>query len=375
MQKTEVQKTDVVNSREYVQPPLRVPEETLHEAVKRYGLSERDVIDFSSNVNPLGPSSSAVRAAKRALTEMHLYPDPGMTGLRKAIARYFGIKPEQVTCGNGSTELIYLIPRVFRPRKVLVPMPAFTEYAAAASVAGAEVVPLYLPERTGFRIDPLEIAFALKGVDMAFLGNPNNPTGLLMTKAEMLEIANYALEQGVRLVIDEAFMDFTNAESTIKEAVQTSHLICLRSFSTFFGMPGLRIGYAVSGESVIGEIQAGQEPWTINRAAEHAAIAALNDWRYTKKTLRLMEKERERLLSAVRILPGVETFPGSANFLFIKVAEPKAALLAHKLALRGFLIRDCSSFPGLDSRFLRIAVRTGRENKKLILALRELLTR
>ncbi len=347
----------------------------LLEAARRYGIRTGDITDFSSNVNYLGPSPAALRAAKKGLADADQYPDIRLTWLRKKIARYFGIKPEQVMCGNGATHLIHLIPRVFRPAKVLIPVPTFSEYAAAAAQAGAEIVPLQLTERTGFRIDPLDMAFALKGVDLAFMCNPNSPTGLLAPKAEMLEIMRYACEQGVRLVIDEAFMDFVDAESLVKEAVQARKIICLRTFSKFFALPGLRIGYAVSDEATIAALQAAQEPWPVSIAAEEAAVAALNDWRQTKKALKAIEKERERLLSEIRILPGVETFPSSANFIFIKVASAQAPLLVEKLTLRGMLVRDCSSFPGLDSRFIRIAVRSAGDNKRLLRALRELLSK
>lgn len=351
----------------------RVRTVAVDEAARRYGCAQTDMIDFSSNVNPLGPSSAAIRAAKRSLSSIDRYPDPEMSRLRRAVARYFGIKPGQVICGNGSTELINLIPRVFRPRKVLIPAPTFPEFAAAVAQAGGEVVTLPLQERTGFRIDPLDMAFSLKGMDMAFLCNPNNPTGVLTPKTEMLEIVQYGLEQGVRIVVDEAFMDFTGAESIMKEAVLASNLITLRSFGMFFGMPGLRVGYAVSDEATIGALGSGREPWTVNSAGEQAAIAALEDWRHARRTLRMIHKERERLFSAIRILPGVETFPSSANFIFMKVPAAHAPLLTEKLAQRGFVVRDCSSFPGLDRRFLTIAVRSRRENKRLIQALRALI--
>lgn len=375
MQHTENATSNPPGALESAQKTARVHGGNIHEAIKRYGLEGRKILDFSSNVNPLGPSAAASRAAKKALALIDRYPDPDMTDLRKAIARYFGIKPGQVICGNGSNELIHLIPRVFRPKKVLVPMPTFTEYAAAVEEAGGEVVPLRLNEREGFRVDPLEMAFALKGMDMAFLSNPNNPTGLLMTRAEMAELTGHALQYGVRLVVDEAFMDFIESESIVKQAVEASQLICLRSFAKFFGMPGLRIGYAVSDEATIAALRAGQEPWTVTIPAEHAAIAALNDWRHIKKTRRVIERERDRLLSDLRLLPGVEPFPCAANFIFMKVGSFDAPLLVQKLGLRGLLVRDCSSFPGLDSGFVRIAVRTGRENRRLVKALRELLAR
>ncbi len=342
-------------------------------AMNKYGIDEDKLVDFSSNINPLGPSPAGLRAAKRALEKIHRYPDPEIIELRKTIARYFGIKPGQVMCGNGSNELIHLIPRVFKPRRVLIPSPTFTEYAAAVQQAGAEAVPMLLKEREGFRVDPLEMAFALKGVDMAFLCNPNNPTGLVVQKSDMIEIAAYAVENGVRLVIDEAFMDFIESESMIKEAVQSSHVICLRTLTLFFGMPGLRIGYALSDEETISTLRAGQEPWTVSIPAEQAGIAALNDWHYIKKTRRLIEKQRSWLLEELRLLPGLEPFLSSTNFIFAKIMSPDASLLVQKLGRLGLLVRDCSDFTGLNAHYIRIAVRDGSENKRLLKTLRELL--
>jgi threonine-phosphate decarboxylase len=230
-----------------------------------------------------------------------------------------------------------------------------------------------LEERDGFRLDPLEMSFALKGIDMAFLCNPNNPTGQIIPKPEMLEIAKYALQHGVRLVVDEAFIDINESNSIIKEAVQSSLIICLRAFTKFFGLPGLRIGYAVSDETTITALRDSQEPWAVSIPAEHAAIAALNDWGHINKTRRLIEKERERLLSTLRILPGVEAFPSAASFILFKLTSFDAPALIDRLGERGLLVRGCSTFPGLDNRYIRIAVRTRWNNMRLIKALRELL--
>jgi threonine-phosphate decarboxylase len=262
-----------------------------------------------------------------------------------------------------------------KPKKVLIPIPTFPEYATAVEAAGGEVVPFRLKERSGFHVDPVEMAFALTGMDMALLCNPNEPTGMLVSKDEMAEIMRSAAQHGVQLVVDEAFMDYCDASTMIKEAVQSSNLICIRTFSTFFGMPGLRVGYAVSNESTIKTLREGQEFWAASVPAEQAAIAALNDWGHIKKTRRLIEQERDRLLSDLRVLPGVETFLGAANFILIKLISFDAGVLCDKLGERGLLVREGSSIPGLDGRYLQIAVRTRRENKRLIRALRELLIR
>ena len=375
MQKIECEVDFLRNAGEDPRRKPRIYGDNIVKSAKRYGLAADKILDFSANVNPLGPSSLAKRAAKKSLAFIDHYPDSDMIGIRRAIARYFGIKYQQVTCGNGSNSLIHFLPRVFKPKKVLIPVPTYSEYAVAAEDAGSAIVSFHLRERDGYHVDPIELSFALKGVDMAFLCNPNNPTGQIIPKKEMMEIISYALPQRVTLVVDEAFMDFVDSESIAKEAVQSSRIICIRSFTQFFGMPGLRIGYAISDEATIADLQNAQEPWTVNIPAQEAAIAALDDWGHIKKTHRLIEKERNRLLSALRLLPGVEPFPGTANFIFLKFDMIDAHTLIEKLGCRGIMVHDCSCFQGLDSRYIRIAVRTRRENNRLIRSLRELIIR
>lgn len=374
-----MQDADIVTSDTHA-PPERFGAARSHggdikKAARRYGLSEKNIIDFSSNVNPLGPSPAALKSLKRSLALVGRYPDPGSAALRGTIANRFGIRPEEVVCSSGSNSLIHLIPRVFRPKKVLIPVPTFTEYAAAAEAAGGEVVALQLKEQGGFRVDPLDMAFALKSVDMAFLCNPNNPTGRIVPVAEMREIIRYALQEGVRLVIDEAFMDYIEQDSLLKEITHSPHCFCLRSFAKFFGMPGLRVGYAAANAENAGLLRDAVEPWTVTNLADQAAIAALDDWKYISKTGAFMENEREYLLQELRLLPGIEVYPAFANFLLLKLTDVSGPALSDKLALRGILVRDCSSFAGMGNRHIRIAVRNRRENNRFIQALRELLVR
>ncbi len=351
----------------------RVHGGNVREAAQRYGLSEKEIVDFSSNVNPLGPSGDSIRAVKRSLDRLDRYPDPDAAELTLAIARYFGIRAGQVLCGAGSNALIHLIPRVFRPRRVLIPAPTFTEYAAAVEDAGGETVPLALSEQRGFRIDPLEVSLALKGVEMAFLCNPNNPTGGIVSRSEMLEIADHAGREGALLVVDEAFMDFDERESVLKEITNLPNVICLRAFTKFFGLPGLRVGYAVAAEDLISLLRSGREPWTVSLPAEKAAVAALQDWSHIRRTRELISRERHWITEELRLLPGIEVFPAAANFILFKTTMRDHRLFVQRLGEQGILVRDCSSFSGLDDRFLRIAVRTRRENKRLIKALRKLL--
>ncbi len=347
----------------------RVHGGNVSEAARRYGFDESDILDFSANVNPLGPSPASLKAARTSLAEVDRYPDSDTPDLKTACAWYFGIRPDQVLCGNGSTGLIHLIPRVFRPKRVLITTPTFTEYAAAVADAGGSVISFPLREHNGFRVDPRELAPQLNGVDMAILCNPNNPTGRLVKKVEMKQIVQSAFDAGVKLVVDEAFMDFAESESIARFAAEFPHVICIRAFTKFFALAGLRIGYLLSHEENIHALRAGQEPWAVSLPAERAAVAALHDERYISKTHRLVTRERAWLQSMLRQLPGIEPFDGSANFLLAKLTSGDARDLVHALGRRGILIRDCSSFAGLGNQYVRIAVRTRRENERLAQAL------
>ena len=167
----------------------------------------------------------------------------------------------------------------------------------------------------------------------------------------------------------------SQAEQEVFAGRAAMALLIPRNFEAHLAQGSAEVLVVLDGSDSNTALRAGQEPWTVSIPAEHAAMAALNDWRHIKKTRRVIEKERDRLLSDLRLLPGVEPFPGAANFIFVKIGSFDASLLVQKLGIRGLLVRDCSSFPGLDNGFVRISVRTGRENRRLIKVLRELLAR
>lgn len=354
--------------------PVRKGRDSVREAARRYGIPARRIIDFSTTVNPFGPPASSLRAARKAVAVIGTGPAAPASELGAALAGHWGLPREHVVCGNGPEQLLHLLPRVFRPRKVLVPSPANREYVIASEIAGCEVVPLRLPEHGGFRVDPLDIVFALKdGVDMVFLSNPGDPTGRLVTRAEMLEIARYAQQKGVRMVVDESFMDYEETDSLVRDAADSETIVCLRSFSRFFGMPGLPVGYAVCGAGAAGAMRNAQEPYPLSAPAAAAATAAVLDRGFGKRMRKLAEEEREWLLSEVRLLPGVETFPSFTNFLFLRLIDRSASALADELGSRGLLISDCASYEGMGDRYVRISIRSRHENRRLLQELRSIL--
>ena len=342
---------------------------------KKFGIPAGKIIDFSASVNPFGPPKKSLAAMSRAFAELNRYPDPDSLELTAKIAASHGLKDDQVLIGNGSTEFIYLLPRALGVKKALVFSPSFSDYERASELSGAKVVRLPLLEENNFSPDIKTLSRELKKCGLLFLCNPNNPTGTLMPKDELLGLLKEASQAGTVVCIDEAFIEYVPGASVLKEAVKLGAVI-LRNFTKFYGMPGIRIGYAVADRKIIAKMKAAREPWTVNNLAQAAALAALGDGEYSKKTLAQNEAERDYLFHSLSETGWLLPFSSTANFLLVKILEPKisSSSLTGRLAEKGLLVRDCSTFPGLGQRFLRVAVLSRRENKKLVEALKSFTT-
>ena len=267
-------------------------------------------------------------------------------------------------CGNGSTELIYLIARAFSPAKVLLPAPTFSEYERACGlVRGSVFVRHELPAEKNFDIDPDRFIAAMQGCDLAFLCNPNNPTGRLVSRDAVRAIADAAERSSCCLVVDEAFIDFTPGQSVVRDVAGLSHLIVLRSLTKFYALSGLRIGYGVFPQSLIGSMKDHKEPWSVNTLAQKAGMAALDDKAYQDRTMTIIRQEKLFLEQALR-KAGIEYIPSAPNYYLLRIENAPQVIAA--LRKKGILVRDCSNFPGLDGSYIRIAVRSRTENTALL---------
>ena len=345
----------------------------IYEIKRRY---KKDVIDFSANINPLGLTKAVKRELSKCYRLIPHYPDPEAKDLIRQIAEYWEIDEQNILIGNGSTELIYLIAHVFKPEKALIPVPTFSEYERAVKSVGSKIEFLKLKEVDSFT-PPLraKARFTLDitnsdKADISFISNPNNPTGNLLIKNKRFDL-NSRLN-----IIDEAFMDFLPDEKShtfIWKAVKDKRIIVLRSFTKFFALPGLRIGYLVAHKDLIKSLKQIQPPWSVNSIAQHLARILLNDRDYIEKTRRVINEEREFLFNKLAALKGLKPYPSVANFFLVNIIDSRldSSILTGRLIQKGILIRNCSNFRGLDSRYFRMAVRFRRENIKLIKALRE----
>ncbi len=346
------------------------------------GVDASSIIDFSSSINPEGLPPAARDAAIALIRERKLssaYPEPWPRVLISALSRYLSVPGENIAAGNGSTEIIYLLPVVLGARRALIVEPAFTEYAASLELHGVEVTPFFLHEEDDFRLDTEALVRALRKdrPHVLYMANPSNPVGRLVKRAEMLRISASCRETGTWFVVDEAFMDFCGDQSLIMDAAAGAHVVVLRSMTKFFAMAALRLGYAVAGTVVIARLRAHLPPWSVNAPAAAAAVASLSDGAYMERARAWLKMESPFMARGLKALGGIRTYPSDANFFTSRVTSPglTATGLRDLLLERGLLIRELSDFRGLDGRFFRVALRDHESNALLMRELGKILTR
>jgi threonine-phosphate decarboxylase len=349
----------------------------IFDVARSLGVLPDDILDFSASINPLGPAPGVRDALLDTFGSLVHYPDSHCTGLREALAHGHGVKPSNICVANGSTELIYLLPRLAAKKKrALVIAPSFSEYARALLRDDCRVEYHILQSANGFDLQLAQIEERLHdGFDLCLLGNPGNPTGRLHPLAEVEELFRLCRAAGSLLVIDEAFMDFCEEGSAKHIASGSDGIIVLRSMTKFHALPGLRLGFAVASEVIIERITAVREPWSVNTPAQAAGIASLADAEFAAATRKMISAERKQLAAGLAAIPGLCPFPSATNFLLVEIVRgPSAGEVAGRLLGEHILIRDCANFQGLSERFFRVAVRMRRENERLLATLAEALT-
>jgi len=344
-------------------------------AAKRLGVPVSAIMDFSASINPLGLSPRVRRRLKKELSLVCHYPDQRKADLRSLIASCENIDPESILFGNGATQLLHLIPRHLKPRKALLAQPAFSEYSAALRCAGCRIGEYRLEPKRCFQIELNEFLRALKNEapDMLILANPNNPTGAVIPPEMLSAIVDVCHRGRIHFVVDESFIDFTSQPSLARRASQQRYLIVLRSFTKFFAIPGLRIGYLVAHRSLVEEFSRQQEPWSLNTVAVIAAAESIADSTFREKSLNLIARERQYLSAGLLRLGWLEPYPSEANFLLVRIQHPaiRATDLRRELEAMHILIRDCTDFRGLGQRYIRVAIRSRKENRCLLETLRQ----
>jgi threonine-phosphate decarboxylase len=328
------------------------------------------LLDFSSNVNPLG-FPSQVRDVFKNFSHISVYPDPNSNELKTHLQKYTEIPKDQIVIGNGATEIIYNYCNAFlRKQKVLISIPTFGEYESAAKLNGAKLY-FFKTMNLNQRFSEFQDMFSKK--NCIFLCNPNNPTGVIIKKDNMLKILQSAYDKSILVFLDECFIELVPAgnESIVSYLKEFDNLFILRSLTKSFGLAGLRIGYGLGNKKMIEILQKIKIPWNVSGIAQKSSIKALSDKSHLPKTLNLIRKESKFLINSISKIEGFTCYNSDTNFILIK-SKIKSNQIQKKLLERNILIRDCKSFRGLGNNFIRIAVRTHKENLKLIEVLKEL---
>lgn len=345
-----------------------------------YGIDRRQIVSFSANVNPLGISTHLRNSLSASLDAITTYPDREYRELRTCIADYADTQMENIIVGNGSTELISLFIQTYHPQKAMILGPTYSEYEREITLGGGSTVYYPLREELEFRMDVDDLCGCLHdGLDLLVLCNPNNPTSTSLDRSQMRRILDTCLQHGIFVMIDETYVEFTEEADRVSSIPLTNYytnLVILRGTSKFFAAPGLRLGYAVTGnQDLIKQINTRQNPWSINSLAEIAGRLMFQDQEYVRLTQELISSERSRLCALLGGWKNVKVYRPSANFILMRILKEgvDAELLFEHCIRKGLMIRNCSTFPFLDNSFVRFCIMLPEQNDRLMEAFAEVL--
>jgi threonine-phosphate decarboxylase len=337
----------------------------------RLGLAARPVLDFSVNLNPFGVPSIIRDRWSELLYAIADYPSVEGAGIARYYHEKFGVDPKNILAGNGSTEMIYLLPLVLRLKHVVIITPSYHDYERASVLAGAQVVRYQLLSDDRFsKVRQDELIEAMKGADALWLGRPNNPTGTLLPKGLILDIASRFPEKWV--IIDEAFIQFVDGckDESFITGESRPNIIVIHSLTKIYALAGIRMGAAVANGDVISRLKKAKEPWSVNGLAERIAPMLLDCDDYERESCLMVSTERERMINSFQGLNGIIPFPSATNFILCQWVRTKDLddLIRHLLS-NGAYVRDCRNFPGLEENYFRVGLRSREENDRLIFLL------
>ena len=316
---------------------------------RMYNIPLNQILDFSSNTNPLGYSK---RIDKLKIEDFNLshFPDDNYSELIETISNKFKCNINNVLVGNGTTEIIRIISHAFinKKTKIAIPKNTYEEYAYSTRLSKGQVMPFN---------------FSLSS-NISFLCNPNNPTGDIIERKDILKfLDNY---NGL-LILDESYIEFVDNEESFSLSRfidKYDNLVILRSLSKFYGLPGIRLGYCLANQNVINELDKWRISWNVNSFAAKIGIISLNDKKFKSKSKRFVSKERKFFFNSLK---DFQVNDSATTFFLITVENSEK--LTHNLEKEGILIRDCYSF-GLKNN-IRVSFRKREENNKLLKVLRE----
>ncbi|MBV5306783.1 MAG: cobyric acid synthase [Desulfobulbaceae bacterium] len=342
----------------------------VHTLAREMGLNIADLLDFSANINPLGPPEWLRPVISREVENLVHYPDPYASALVSVIADRYQVPEESVVVANGTTELLYQLPKLLGCDRALIPCPSYIDYAKVMELAGMTVQPFLLTAESGFVLDPQKLSPFLSGGELVVIGTPNNPTGALVDPELIIALAKS--HPTTLFLVDEAFLDFVEDGKSV--AATADNILTLHSLTKFYAIPGLRLGFGIFPLPLARLLREHLPPWTVNSMAQAVGVRALADQEYGDQSRALCRELRTAFIHELRGIPALQVFDSAANYLLLRLVDGSdAGILARQLLERRIMIRPCGNYTGLDTSYFRLAVRTEPEKRLLLVALREVL--
>jgi cobyric acid synthase CobQ len=318
----------------------------------------------------LGPPEWLRPVISREVENLVHYPDPYASALVSVIADRYQVPEESVVVANGTTELLYQLPKLLGCDRALIPCPSYIDYAKVMELAGMTVQPFLLTAESGFVLDPQKLSPFLSGGELVVIGTPNNPTGALVDPEQIITLAKS--HPATLFLVDEAFLDFVEDGKSV--AATANNILTLHSLTKFYAIPGLRLGFGIFSLPLARLLREHLPPWTVNSMAQAVGVRAIADQEYGDQSQALCRELRTAFIHELRGIPALQVFDSAANYLLLRLVDGSdAGILARQLLERRIMIRTCGNYTGLDSSYFRLAVRTEPENRLLLVALREVL--
>lgn len=340
----------------------------IFEIAREYGFEESEIADFSSNINPLGPSTSAINYLRENLNLVTTYPDPSYIALRNSISNYCNAASKNIVLGAGTTELFKEYIELIAPKKSMVLSPCYSEYENELKNIGSIVCHENLLEINDYRVELDSMLNTIKKEDIELLifANPNNPTGTILTKDQISSILNL----GINVLVDETYVEFTDKKlfSSVELTNSYDNLFVARGVSKFYASPGIRLGYGItSNEALLEAFDKKSMLWNVNIFADIMGQKMFEDVTYQNKVFEFMNEQRTYFLDELNQIENIKCFPTYGNFILCKILNDKTASeLRQHLMKKAIVIRDCSNFKNLSEKNFRFCILSEKNNKKLV---------
>ncbi len=347
----------------------------VHDLANRLGCEISDITDMSSNLNPLGPPSGLNKHLKDNLNKILALPEVDAGNICEKFAKKYDLVRDRLIAGNGTTQLIYLIPRALESKKSLIVAPTYSDYADSCKMNGTDFEYYYLKEEDHFKLNMEDLKRSLDGFDTIYICNPNNPTGVLIQTETLVDLCNSYPDK--YFVIDESYLPFVdNLKNISIKGYNLKNAIVLNSMSKIYRIPGLRIGFLIADEAIIEKFNKFILPWSVNGLA-YCAVEFLMDSKETddfeKDSRIFFEEELNYFLDQFKDIDSLKFFPASTYFIIARTKGFVASDLCEYLKKQKILIRDCSNFKGLSENFVRFSLKKKETNLELFSHIKDFL--